>query len=97
MGINPITSGNITASHAGARCGCRIVRPLAHAGEEGSMAIVAAFAVPHPPLIIPAVGRGREKEIQDTIDAYRQVGARIAEVDPQTIVISSPHSVMYRD
>ena len=61
------------------------------------MAIVAAFAVPHPPLIIPAVGRGREKEIQDTIDAYRQVGARIAEVDPQTIVISSPHSVMYRD
>ena len=61
------------------------------------MAIVAAFAVPHPPLIIPAVGRGREKEIQKTIDAYRQVGARIAEVDPQTIVISSPHSVMYRD
>lgn len=61
------------------------------------MAIVAAFAVPHPPLIIPAVGRGREKEIQKTIDAYREVGARIAELDPQTIVISSPHSVMYRD
>ena len=55
------------------------------------MAIVAAFAVPHPPLIIPAVGRGREKEIQKTIDAYREVGARIAELDPQTIVISSPH------
>ena len=61
------------------------------------MSIVAAFAVPHPPLIIPAVGHGREREIQATIDAYREVGRRIAGLSPQTIVISSPHATMYLD
>ena len=61
------------------------------------MAIVAAFAVPHPPLIIPAVGLGREHEIQSTVDAYEEVGRRIAALQPDTVVISSPHSIMYRD
>ena len=36
------------------------------------MAVIGAVMVPHPPLIIPEVGRGEEKEIQKTIDAYRQ-------------------------
>lgn len=61
------------------------------------MGIVAAFAVPHPPLIIPAVGQGRQSGIQKTIDAYEEVGRRIAKLAPQTIVVSTPHSVMYRD
>ena len=34
------------------------------------MAISAACMLPHPPLIIPQVGRGEEKKIQKTIDAY---------------------------
>ena len=56
------------------------------------MAILAAFMVPHPPMIVPAVGRGSEKQIQKTIDAYEQVADEIA-----TIIITSPHSVMYAD
>lgn len=35
------------------------------------MSILGAVIVPHPPLIIPTVGRGREQEVQATIDAYR--------------------------
>ena len=61
------------------------------------MAIVAAFAVPHPPLIIPEVGQGRELEIPATVDAYREVARRIAALRPDTVVISTPHSIMYRD
>ena len=61
------------------------------------MAILAAYAVPHPPLIVHAVGHGREEEIQATVAAYREVGRRICELSPQTLVISSPHSIMYRD
>ncbi len=61
------------------------------------MAIVGAFAVPHPPLIIPAVGHGRERDIQATVDAYEEVGRRVAALAPDTLVIASPHSVMYRD
>ena len=61
------------------------------------MALQAAFIVPHPPLIIPAVGRGEEREIQSTIDAYKQVAREIADLEPQTIIISSPHATAYRD
>ena len=32
------------------------------------MPVLGAFVVPHPPLIIPEIGRGREKSIQKTID-----------------------------
>ena len=31
--------------------------------------ILAAVMVPHPPLIVPEVGRGEEKKIQKTTDA----------------------------
>ena len=61
------------------------------------MSIAAAFAVPHPPLIIPAVGRGEEKKIQATIDAYRSVSRKISEIMPHTIIFISPHSIMYSD
>lgn len=61
------------------------------------MAIVGAFMVPHPPLIVHEIGRGQEKGIQTTIDAYLQVAREIAELKPETLVISSPHSVMYAD
>ena len=61
------------------------------------MSILAAFAVPHPPLIVPGVGGGREAGIQATIDAYRKVARRIADLTPETIVISSPHATCYLD
>ena len=61
------------------------------------MSIIAAYMVPHPPMIIPQIGSGREKQIQETIDAYRNVAAEIASLKPETIIISSPHSVMYSD
>lgn len=61
------------------------------------MTVLAAFAVPHPPLIIPEVGQGRERGIQATVDAYEEVGRRIATLAPETIVVSSPHATLYRD
>lgn len=59
--------------------------------------ITGAFMVPHPPLIIPAVGKGEERKIQNTIDAYHEVGRRIGGLRPETIVLLSPHQVMYAD
>ena len=61
------------------------------------MSIVAAFMVPHPPMIVPEVGRGSEKQIKKTIAAYEKVAEEIAALKPETIIISSPHSVMYAD
>lgn len=53
--------------------------------------------VPHPPLIIPDVGKGEERKIQHTIDAYREAARRIGELRPETILLISPHQVMYAD
>lgn len=61
------------------------------------MALEAAFVVPHPPLIIPTVGRGEEARIQATIDAYEDVARQIARIEPQTIVVTSPHATAYAD
>jgi len=61
------------------------------------MAVLGAFAVPHPPIIMPQVGKGEERKIQKTIDAYREVARRIASLKPQTIILTSPHSIMYAD
>ena len=61
------------------------------------MAIVAAYTVPHPPLAVPQVGRGREEGIASTLAAFRQVGREILELAPDTLVISSPHAPLYRD
>lgn len=61
------------------------------------MGILAAFMVPHPPLIVPEVGRGEEKKIQKTVDAYEAVGRWIGQLEPETIVLLSPHQVMYAD
>lgn len=61
------------------------------------MSVVAAFAVPHPPVIVPGVGRGREAGIAATTAAYEEVARRVAELAPDTLVISSPHTVSYLD
>ncbi len=61
------------------------------------MSILAAFMVPHPPLIVPQVGRGGEKEIEATRKAYEQAARELAALKPDTVVVSSPHAVMYAD
>ena len=61
------------------------------------MGIMAAFMVPHPPLIVPEIGRGEERKIQNTIDAYKKAAERIKELEPETIVLISPHQIMYAD
>ena len=61
------------------------------------MSIVAAFMVPHPPMIVPEVGRGSERQIEKTIKAYERVADQIAALKVETIIVSSPHSVMYSD
>ena len=61
------------------------------------MSVLAAFMVPHPPMIVPDVGQGDEKRVQKTTDSYEMVAKRIAELKPDTIVISSPHTIMYGD
>lgn len=61
------------------------------------MPIIAAYMVPHPPMIVPEVGRGSEAQVAATTRAYEKVAREIAALRPETIVISSPHATMYAD
>lgn len=59
--------------------------------------ISGAFMVPHPPLIIPDIGKDEERNIQDTVRAYHEVGQKIGRLKPETIIVLSPHQIMYAD
>ena len=61
------------------------------------MAVKGAVMVPHPPIIIPEIGCGEEVKIRKTSDSYRKAAAKIAEWKPDTVIVVSPHSVMYAD
>ena len=61
------------------------------------MSIIGAFMVPHPPLIVPEVGRGGERQIAATAAAYEAVAQEIAALKPETVIVSSPHATMYAD
>lgn len=59
--------------------------------------LLGTFIVPHPPLIIPEIGKGEENKIQKTIDSYHEVAKKIAALKPDTIILTTPHSIMYSD
>ncbi|MCR4908263.1 MAG: AMMECR1 domain-containing protein [Lachnospiraceae bacterium] len=59
------------------------------------MSLLAAFMVPHPPMLLPEVGKGREAMLSETLRGYERVAERIASLAPDTIVISSPHGVAF--
>jgi aromatic ring-opening dioxygenase LigB subunit len=61
------------------------------------MAVTQGWLVPHPPLIFPEVGRGKENEIMATDTAFREAAREIALAAPDTVVIISPHARTYSD
>ncbi len=62
------------------------------------MYIKGAIMVPHPPMIIPDIGRGQEETtIGETTCAYKEAARKAAEWKPETIVLISPHVTMYAD
>ncbi len=61
------------------------------------MAFLGAFIVPHPPIILPEIGKDEVRNIEATTKAYDKVAKEIAALAPDTVIISSPHSILYSD
>ena len=56
-------------------------------GDKGSDTMLSkAYIVPHPPIILPEIGRGQGRVIQNTVNAYRMIAHHIASAKPQSIV-----------
>ena len=52
---------------------------------------------PHPPLLIPDVGRGQERMISATIASMEALAGIIAQKKPETVLIISPHGEYHLD
>src|SRR5437868_7350000 len=58
----------------------------------GQSSIVFVGIAPHPPIMVPEVGRDAIAEVLGSIDAMRELTARILASGAQTLVIISPHA-----
>lgn len=56
------------------------------------MAIVFAAALPHSPLLIPAIGKDNAARLTATADALRDVGLELGRTEPDTVVVVTSHA-----
>jgi aromatic ring-opening dioxygenase LigB subunit len=59
--------------------------------------VVFGCLTPHPPLIVPDIGKGEERAIQKTIDAMVQLAAAMAGSKPESCLVISPHGESHSD
>lgn len=59
--------------------------------------IKRAFIMPHPPIIIPEIGRGSELEAIKTIEGCKKAAQALAGEKPETIIVITPHGPVFRD
>ncbi len=52
---------------------------------------------PHPPIIIPEIGRGELSKVQQTVDGMKDLGRRFKEQDPELLIVISPHGQVTRE
>jgi len=64
---------------------------------KGGKGIVAGCIVPHPPLLIPAIG-GRDLErVRSTKEGMERLARTLAGLQPDVLVMISPHTPLFRD
>lgn len=56
------------------------------------MSLVGCYVTPHPPIIVPEVGRERLGDVLATVEAMRRLGEEAPQLEPETIVVMSPHA-----
>lgn len=61
------------------------------------MPMLGAVLTPHPPVLLPEVGRGREREIAATGRAMAEAAEEVARWAPDVLIVSSPHTILYGD
>lgn len=61
------------------------------------MPMLGALLTPHPPVLLPEVGRGREGEISSTGHALAAAAREVARWGPDVLIVASPHTILYGD
>ena len=61
------------------------------------MPMLGAILTPHPPVLLPKVGKGQEREIAATDRAMRAAAAEVARWSRDVLIVASPHTILYGD
>ncbi|QSX07753.1 AmmeMemoRadiSam system protein A [Alkalibacter rhizosphaerae] len=61
------------------------------------MSLVGVAIAPHPPILIPEIGRGEEKKAHKTLNGMKKMAEYVAGQKPEIIVVISPHGNMFSD
>jgi len=59
--------------------------------------LLSCYLMPHPPIIIPEIGKSEEKKIQKTINSMEIVAKDIKNNQPETIILITPHGYVFED
>jgi len=59
--------------------------------------ITGAYIFPHPPIIVPEVGKGEEADASKTINAAIKASKEIKIQKPSTIIVTTPHALLFED
>jgi AmmeMemoRadiSam system protein A/AmmeMemoRadiSam system protein B len=62
-----------------------------------SSSVVFAGIAPHPPIMVPEVGREASVEVRTSIDAMADLTERVIRSGAETVVLISPHAPLERD
>ena len=52
---------------------------------------------PHPPIIIPEVGKGEERKAESTVKGMMEIALIIKELEPELLVFITPHGPVFQD
>jgi len=59
--------------------------------------LVFSGIAPHPPIMVPEVGRESIRDVVDSIDAMAELARRVIESGAETVVLISPHAPLEAD
>lgn len=58
------------------------------------MSLVFSAITPHPPILIPQIGKDNVKLLYSTQAAFQTLAKKLKELEPDTIIVISPHGLI---
>jgi AmmeMemoRadiSam system protein A len=52
---------------------------------------------PHPPIIIPEIGKGELVRVEKTVEAMKEIAVDIKRLDPELLIFITPHGAVFQD
>lgn len=56
------------------------------------MSLVYSAFVPHPPIVVPEIGKGQEQICERTLSGFKEIAKRITKAQPESLILISPHA-----